>query len=385
MQFFGSLNRWIFIIVSALIISLILWSTFGFFKQLKENEREKMLIWAEAQKEIASFDVDLETPLSATSLTAISSNKTTPMILYSHKDNKYDSNNLDPAVVNNPKKRAVLISQFNSEYKPLDIKFNGKLIQTVYYGNSPLINKLKYYPAILIIMLILFIAAIYYFNKTAKSAEQNKLWAGMAKETAHQIGTPLSSLVGWTEILKTENVDQSYVVEMEKDITRLEMITERFSKVGSVPTLETKNLVTETIEAYDYLKNRSSKLINFDLKTPSDPIFVDLNTQLFSWTVENLVKNGIDAMRGKGDISVVVEANEKFALIYVTDTGKGIPKKNHKRIFTPGFTTKKRGWGLGLSLAKRIIEEYHNGKIKVLKSSPGKGTTFVISLKLASA
>ncbi|WP_151674788.1 sensor histidine kinase [Patiriisocius marinus] len=385
MQFFGSLNRWIFIIVSALIISLILWSTFGFFKQLKENEREKMLIWAEAQKEIASFDVDLETPLSATSLTAISSNKTTPMILYSHKDNKYDSNNLDPAVVNNPIKRAKLISQFNSEYKPLDIKFNGKLIQTVYYGNSPLINKLKYYPAILIIMLMLFIAAIYYFNKTAKSAEQNKLWAGMAKETAHQIGTPLSSLVGWTEILKTENVDQSYVVEMEKDITRLEMITERFSKVGSVPTLERKNLVTETIEAYDYLKNRSSKLINFDLKIPSEPIFVDLNTQLFSWTVENLVKNGIDAMRGKGDISVVVEATDRHALIYVTDTGKGIPKKYHKRIFTPGFTTKKRGWGLGLSLAKRIIEEYHNGKIKVLKSSPGKGTTFVISLKLASA
>lgn len=342
-----------------------------------------MQVWAEAQKEIASFDVDLETPLSATSLSAISSNKTTPMILYSHKDNKYDSNNLDTSVVNKPIKRDALITQFKSEYKPLEINFNGELIQTVYYGNSPLINKLKYYPAILIVILVLFIAAIYYFNKTAKSAEQNKLWAGMAKETAHQIGTPLSSLVGWTEILKTENIDQSYITEMEKDITRLEMITERFSKVGSVPTLERKDLVSETIEAYDYLKSRSSKLINFNIKTPQQPIFVNLNTQLFSWTVENLVKNGIDAMKGKGDINVVVESNGKNAFIYVSDTGKGIPKKNHKRIFTPGFTTKKRGWGLGLSLARRIIKEYHKGKIKVLKSSPEKGTTFVISLKLA--
>lgn len=379
----ASLKRWIFIITSAFIVSLILWSTLTFFNQLKENEREKMQIWAEAQKEIEALSIDLDATLSPTSLAAIERNKTTPMISYSHNSDQYNSKNIDSLILLSPKKRDALIAQFASEYKPLEIRYNDQLLETVYYGNSPLINKIKYYPIILILVLILFVAAIYYFNETAKSSEQNKLWAGMAKETAHQIGTPLSSLVGWTEILKTENIDPSYIEEIEKDINRLKTITERFSKVGSVPTLEKKDLVAETEAAFDYLKNRSSKLIKFRITTPDTPVMVLMNDQLFSWTFENLIKNGIDAMKGKGNIDIVVEHNTKHAFIYVTDTGKGIPKKNQKQIFKPGFTTKKRGWGLGLSLARRIIEEYHNGKIKVLKSSPEKGTTFVITLKLA--
>ncbi|MGJ8665615.1 MAG: sensor histidine kinase [Patiriisocius sp.] len=379
----ASTGRIIFLISSVVIISLILWNTLVFFNQLKDNERAKMQIWAEAQREVASSGIDINASLSEIALRVIQGNTTTPMISYSPQSDSYDSKNLDSLLLNSPKKRDALIAKFTSEYKPLEVRYEDELIQKIYYGNSPLINKLKFYPAILILILVLLSIALYYFNQTAKSAIQNKLWAGMAKETAHQIGTPLSSLVGWTEILKTENVNPEYIEEMGKDIKRLEMITDRFSKVGSMPKLKKMDIVTETHSAFDYLKSRSSKLINFSIKAPKDPIYVDLNSQLYGWTIENLVKNGIDAMKGKGDISVLVEMTGNNALVYVSDTGKGIPKRNQKRIFSPGFTTKKRGWGLGLSLAKRIIEEYHNGKIRVLKSSPKDGTTFLISIKLS--
>ena len=203
----------------------------------------------------------------------------------------------------------------------------------------------------------------------------------MAKETAHQIGTPLSSLIGWTEILKTENVNPDYIIEIEKDVDRLQTITERFSKIGSLPTLEKADIIKETIESYDYLKTRSSKLIDFEIITPEGEIPVDLNKQLYSWTIENLVKNAIDAMKGRGKITIKISQLENNVKISVTDTGKGISKKNFTKIFEPGFTTKKRGWGLGLSLTRRIIEDFHNGKIKVLESEKEKGSTIQISLK----
>ncbi|MBT8296399.1 MAG: HAMP domain-containing histidine kinase, partial [Gramella sp.] len=254
-------------------------------------------------------------------------------------------------------------------------------IQYLYYGNSPALNKLKYYPIGLTLIGFLFIGVVYFFYTTTKNSEQNKLWAGMAKETAHQIGTPLSSLIGWTEILKSENVNPSYVVEMEKDIDRLRTITERFSKIGSSPNLQQTDIVAATRESFNYLKTRSSKLIDFNIKTPRQPIYVMLNEQLYSWTIENLVKNAIDAMRGKGELLIEIKHDIKQAHIYITDTGKGIDKNKFKLIFDPGQTTKKRGWGLGLSLAKRIIEEYHKGKIKVARSEINKGSTFQISLK----
>ena len=200
-------------------------------------------------------------------------------------------------------------------------------------------------------------------------------------ETAHQIGTPLSSLVGWTEILKSENVDPSYIVEMGKDIDRLVTITDRFSKVGSVPTMIKSDLVAETETSFNYLKSRFSKLIEFSLDIPDSPLYVNLNPQLYGWTIENLIKNGIDAMKGKGKINIVIESSTKYAYIKITDTGKGINKRDFATIFKPGFTSKKRGWGLGLSLAKRIIEDYHKGRIKVLKSN-SEGTTMEIALRL---
>lgn len=376
-----SLSRWVFIGSSLLIISLIVWNTYVFFTQLKENERTKMELWATAQEELQQ-NLAGEGNVSETALTVIESNHTTPMLLHTIKEDAFSGRNIDSTVLDNPERLQNLIEQFSEEYKPLEIEYNNQVLSKIYYGNSPLINKLKYYPAALIAIIFLFFLAIYLFYKTSKASEQNKLWAGMAKETAHQIGTPLSSLVGWTEILRSENVDPSYIVEMEKDITRLETITDRFSKVGSVPKLERMDLVSETQASYDYLKNRTSKMVNFELDIPPNPIFVDMNPQLFSWTIENLVKNGIDAMKGKGKISISIKSNSKYALVHVADTGKGISKGNFRKIFTPGFTTKRRGWGLGLSLAKRIIDEYHNGKIKVLKSNPTEGTTMEIALKL---
>jgi signal transduction histidine kinase len=215
-------------------------------------------------------------------------------------------------------------------------------------------------------------------------ATENKLWAGMAKETAHQIGTPLSSLIGWLEILKSDTIAETTVLEIEKDIVRLQSITDRFSKIGSEPILEKKDIISETEQSFAYLQCRFSKQVIFSFKAPEFPICVSLNPALFSWTIENLVKNAIDAMRGRGKLDVVIELEGDFVKIKVSDTGKGIPKKQFKTIFEPGFTTKKRGWGLGLSLTKRIVEEYHNGKVKVLHSEIDKGTTMQISFRKAN-
>ncbi len=370
-------TRWFFFLASLCIIILIMWNTFAFFNTLKESERTKMDIWGVAQHKIG-----IEDEPSDLILKILQSNTTTPMLLYSHIQESYTEKNIPKEDIDTPEKIQKLISQFSEEFEPIEIVYEDEVLQTIYFGNSPIINKIKYYPAALILIMLLFFTAIYYFFKTAKASEQNKLWAGMAKETAHQIGTPLSSLVGWTEILKSENVNPEYIVEMEKDIDRLETITERFSKVGSVPTMKKSELVSETEASFNYLKSRFSRLIEFSLEVPDTPLYVNLNPQLFGWTIENLIKNGIDAMKGKGSISITMTFNSKYALIRISDTGKGIQKRDFNTIFKPGYTTKKRGWGLGLSLAKRIIEDYHKGKIRVLKSSAEQGTTMEIALRL---
>ena len=376
-----STTRLLLFISSITIISLIIWNTFSFFKILKENELTKMEIWATAQKDIKKSD-QLKLSFSKTSLEVLQSNNTTPMISYSPKEETYIHRNIPENKINTPKKRDRLIKQFTEEYEPIEVFYNNELLQTIYFGNSPLINKIKFYPIVLIFIMLLFFFAIYFFFRTAKASEQNKLWAGMAKETAHQIGTPLSSLVGWAEILKSEDVNPDYILEIEKDIERLKIITDRFSKVGSVPTMVKTDVVKETKASFDYIQRRSSKLINFTIDIPDTPLMVNLNPQLYSWTIENIVKNGIDAMKGKGDIEISITTNLKSAFIRISDTGKGIPKKDFNKIFSPGFTSKRRGWGLGLSLAKRIIEGYHKGRIRVLKSNPTEGTTMEIILHL---
>ncbi|WP_264519795.1 sensor histidine kinase [Flavobacterium sp. N1994] len=376
-----NISRWIIIMTSFFIVVLILWNTYSFFQIFKDEERIKMENWALAQKKINSADpnadVDMELPFQ------IIREPNIPIIV-TEKDSIINTNNIDPDILKDKVKLYAFLQKLKNQNEPIVMRISENQTHNLYYGDSSLLNKLKYYPIALLLIIFLFGAVVYNFYKSTKMATQNKLWAGMAKETAHQIGTPLSSLLGWLEIMKADNVDETTVSEIEKDINRLQTIADRFSKIGSEPILEPKDIIAETEQSFDYLRSRFSKQVTFTFEAPKEPIMVSLNTALHSWTIENLVKNAIDAMRGKGRLLIVIENENNLVKIIVTDSGKGIPKKQFKRIFEPGFTTKKRGWGLGLSLTKRIVEEYHKGKIKVLNSEVGKGTTIQVSYKKIS-
>ena len=370
----------IVIIISFSIVTLILWNTYSFFKRFKNEERLKMEIVATAMKQFATnqdldADVSLEDKI-------IKSNTNIPMILVDENGNIGANSylNLDPVKAKDP---AFLLKQLEimkEQNSPIEINFAKNRTQYIYYRNSDLLNKLSYYPLALILILTLFLTVIYMMFTSSKVAEQNKLWTGMAKETAHQIGTPLSSLLGWIAILKMENVNDKYVDEIEKDVHRLNTIANRFSKIGSLPTLKKLDIIAVTKNAYEYLEYRSSKQISFSFNTSETNLYSTINDELYSWVIENLIKNAIDAMLGKGELAVAITADAKKIKIDITDTGKGMAKSQFKKIFKPGFTTKKRGWGLGLSLSKRIIEDYHKGKIVVKNSEINKGTTFQIVL-----
>lgn len=384
------LLKWALILASFLIVALILWNTNQFFKKFKNEERLKMEVLATAYENFNNNDLDIDVSLEEK---IIQSNSSIPMIItHENGDIKLWSN---LGVVKTKKftslsvdDRLFLSRQLNrmkEENKPLIVNINVDEVnytEIIYYRDSDLLTKLKYYPIGLLLILFLFGAVIYMAFKSNKIAEQNKLWAGMAKETAHQIGTPLSSLLGWVELLRLENASEETVSEIEKDVSRLNTIADRFSKIGSIPKLTEYDIVKETQTAFDYIQSRSFKQIDFQFITDNKtPIIVNLNEQLYSWVIENLVKNAIDAMQGKGELSISVRRENSKAIILVTDSGKGISKRLFKKIFEPGYTTKRRGWGLGLSLTKRIINDYHNGKIYVKKSEIGKGTCFAIEIK----
>ena len=374
-----SVLNWVIISLSFLMVSMILWNTYRFFQKFKQEERVKMENFSNAQIEL-SKTLDLDGNISDLPLKIIQSNTTTPMIIEDSEGN-FQSKNIDLKGENSQQYLKQLSRIYEKQNIPLKVVYKDKVLSTLYYGNSVLLNKLKYYPLALVLILILFLGLIYFFYRSSRAASQNKLWTAMAKETAHQIGTPLSSLIGWTELLKEQEVNPIYVKEIRNDISRLETITDRFSKIGSIPQLKPIDINSATKKSINYLKSRSSNLIEYEILIPEVKNNVDLNEELFGWTIENLVKNGIDAMKGKGKIKIVAFSSEQFAFIEISDTGNGIPKNNFKTVFETGYTTKKRGWGLGLSLTKRIIEQYHGGKIKVLKSEIGKGTTIQIALK----
>jgi signal transduction histidine kinase len=378
MQFSDRRNttRWIIIITSFVIVSLILWNTYSFFQIFKQEERVKMQHWALSQKKINTDDLnaDLELPLQIIQTANIP-------IIVTEKDSIINQVNIEDNILKDKTKLRNFLQRLKNQNDPIVMKISEGRTHNLYYGDSSLLNKLKYYPIALLFIIFLFGAVVYNFYKSTKMATQNKLWAGMAKETAHQIGTPLSSLIGWLEIMKADNVDQTTVSEIEKDINRLQTITERFSKIGSEPVLETKDIVEETRNSFDYLKSRFSKQVEFTFSAPNSSLLVSINPALHSWTIENLMKNAIDAMKGRGKLKIVIEKEGQNIKINVIDSGKGIPKNQYKRVFEPGFTTKRRGWGLGLSLTKRIVEEYHNGKIKVAHSEIDKGTTMQILYK----
>ncbi|MDA9336815.1 HAMP domain-containing histidine kinase [Polaribacter sp.] len=365
------------ILISLIIVSLILWNTAVFFQKFKQEERAKIEIFATAQRELSNnedLDASVDLPLKI-----IKNSTDIPMILV-NESGEIEYKNLDSIKSLDPMYVNAQLQKMKSENAPIEISYNGKNKKLIYYRDSDLLNKLTYYPLALILILILFLSVIYLFFSSNRAAETNKLWTGMAKETAHQIGTPLSSLLGWIAILKMEKVDDKYVSEIEKDVHRLNTIANRFSKIGSVPELRKENIIHITKQAYNYLESRSSKQILFTFSSEEKELFVNLNNELFGWVIENLIKNAIDAMQKKGALKLAITPIGKHVKITISDTGKGMHKSLFKQIFKPGFTTKKRGWGLGLSLSKRIVEDYHKGKISVKKSEIGKGTTFEILL-----
>jgi len=287
---------------------------------------------------------------------------------------------IDSAQINTPEKLKETLEKLASQNPPIDINLGDGQTNYIYYAESELLTKLRYYPYVQFGVIGLFLLIAYILFSTARKAEQDQVWVGMSKETAHQLGTPLSSLMGWNEHLRSLGVDDTVVNEMNRDIKRLNTITERFSKIGSQPTLQDEDICIVVQNATDYLKQRTSKNVKFDVLCPAKEIHVQLSVPLFEWVVENLCKNAVDAMDGKGQITVNVKEIPEGIAIDISDTGKGIPKSKFKTVFEPGYTTKQRGWGLGLSLCKRIIENYHGGKIFVMGSEPNKGTTFRILL-----
>ena len=372
------LSRYINLIVivfSTIIVISILVSTYLLVQNYKDEERNKMEIWSLATSEL----LDVNGQISNLNLEVLKKNTSTPMIKLDY-DGKIEINNIKNVKASDTIKINKLILQFKSENNPIPIFLNGKKISTLYYGNSSILNKLKFYPAALILFTISFVLISVLFYKNLKISEINSLWSSMAKETAHQIGTPLSSLIGWIELIKNKSKNTPYISEIEKDVNRLTTISERFGKIGSKPKLEKHNLAIEIGKTVKYLDERISDNIKIDFKQIESNIYSNINPQLFSWCLENIIKNSVDAIKGKGTISIVVQNDSDHLYIYIKDNGKGMSKKLFKNIFKAGYTTKKRGWGLGLSLAKRIIEDYHLGKIKVLESKINEGTTFEIRL-----
>tara|TARA_Y100000389_G_scaffold89514_1_gene86002 strand:- start:1161 stop:2333 length:1173 start_codon:yes stop_codon:yes gene_type:complete len=382
-KFVGKLkNSWLFFAFS--IVALILWNTNILFQNLSQEERSKMELWAIAQEEYIQ-NQDLNN-LTFEILQRAGKN---PMIQVNDQGKIIEIRNINW----NQKKQDSselydILEKIKNENLPILIQHRdnaGTLVinQKLYYGDSTTLKKLQYYPLALLLIIILFGAVLYFVFKTTRIAEQNRLWAGMAKETAHQIGTPLTSMMGWVTLLKEENPRSSSLFEIEKDIERLKLITDRFSKVGSIPELISNDIVYSIRSTVNYLQKRSSKQIEFKLDLPKEKISIPFNPQLISWTLENLIKNGIDAMKGKGVLSISLNEFASYIEILIQDNGPGMNKEIISKIFKPGFTTKKRGWGLGLSLSKRIIENFHSGKISVQKTALDQGTTFKLILNKA--
>jgi signal transduction histidine kinase len=364
-----------------IIVALILWNTNLLFQNLSKEQRTKMELWAMAQEEYIQNQ-----SFSNLTFEVLQRSGINPMIQVDENDKILEIRNVnwDEAKQDSTALYKIL-DQIKKENDPILIQYkndSGALMinQKLYYGNSEVLKKLQYYPLALLLIIFLFAAVLYFVFKTAKIAEQNRLWAAMAKETAHQIGTPLTSMMGWITLLKEKQKNSEPLLEIEKDIERLNVITDRFSKVGSNPELTLSDLNETISKTVNYLQKRSSEYVQFKLELPNNKITIPFNTQLISWTLENLIKNGIDAMKGKGTLCISVKELEQQVEILISDTGTGMTKEVTSKIFDPGFTTKSRGWGLGLSLARRIIVDFHQGKISVVKSTIGKGTQFKIML-----
>jgi signal transduction histidine kinase len=347
---------------------------------MAKEERKSVELWAEATQKLVSADINSNQDITFLN-DIIIRNTSIPIIITDSLDRIGDSRNISFSEKNKDKVLLRELHKMKEENEPIIITISETQKQYLYYGDSILLENLKYYPIVQFGVIFLFILVAYLAFNSSRNSEQNQVWVGMSKETAHQLGTPISSLMAWVELLKMQNIDEKLIQEFEKDTERLQKITERFSKIGSIPEL-VRTDVGETIRStVEYLKTRSSGKIKFILDFDQDKRYeAPLNSSLFSWVIENLCKNAIDAMNNSGTIQVSIMEKADQLFIEVSDTGKGISKAYFKTVFQPGFTTKKRGWGLGLSLAKRIVENYHKGKIFLKQSEINKGTTFKIVL-----
>lgn len=381
MNFYTHKNEWkVALFIIAIIIGVLsLTYTGKLVSKMEVEERKNMEIWAEAQAAIANIS-DMNQEINFY-LNIITKNTTIPVILVNDNDSIVTAKNFKKSKEHNQKYLYRKLEKMKGAHKPIEIDFLDGSKNYIYFEDSIILKQLSIYPFVQLGIISLFILISYIAFSSSRKAEQNQVWVGMSKETAHQLGTPISSLMAWVEILEQNDGNKSYINEMEKDVTRLQMIAERFSKIGSLPEIPLTNLRQVISAAIDYMKIRTSKNVNFELHyNTSGEVILPLNSSLFHWVIENLIRNSVDAMNGKGTISLYLVENDKEAIIELSDTGKGIPKKRHKSIFNPGYTSKERGWGLGLSLAKRIIENYHNGKISVANSELNQGTTFKIIL-----
>lgn len=350
-------------------------------KKIAVEERNKVSIWVQALKTRAET---AEKP--ALDLTNIITSNNTDIPIIETDENDHPSGevlNLDTTLMKkDPGYLTEKLSEFRKAHPPitLEISSNPRILNKYYYGDSSLLKEVRYYPLVQLLIVALFILITLFAISARNRATQNQVWAGMAKETAHQLGTPISSLEGWVEMLKEKGGDPLVASEMEKDVNRLKLISDRFGKIGSAPSMESCNITSQVEKMVEYIRRRSTDKVSFEVEAPKEPVIASISKPLFDWVLENLLKNALDALEGKGSIQVRIRESPSQILVDVSDNGKGISKQNVSKVFKPGFTTKKRGWGLGLSLSKRIIETYHKGQLYVKSSEPGKGTTFRIVL-----
>ena len=377
-----SQSRLVILILLSATVALILWSLFRLVKQTEIDERHRMEVWALAQKQFVK-DIDLNDDVDPLIFEVLTSENSIPMIVVDENDKIISFNNINPqrALLNDSLLLKNTLENLKKQNDPIEIVFENAVNQRMYYGQSATLEKLKLYPSALLLLLLTIGALVYFYLRTSQIAVQNKLWTGMAKETAHQLGTPLSSLMGWVSILKSKGIEEKITTPMEADLKRLETITNRFSKIGSLPVKTDTDIVSSSREVFDYLSGKVSQGIEFKFNASATKINLTVNKELYCWVIENLLNNAIDAVVGKGTIELSIADEKDKILIHVIDNGKGIPKQLVNRIFQPGVTTKKRGWGLGLSLCRRIIEDYHQGSIQVRSTAENKGTHFEIALK----
>lgn len=369
------------VIAIAIVTGTIFYNNF-MAKKIAMEERQKIEQWVEAVKDISNPNVS---PTNLSSKILVENNKDIPMLAVNERDSIFESNNLDSIrIKNEPEYLANKLKEFKRLHPPINWINPVDTLETnsLYYGESSLLKEVRYYPLVQLFIVALFIIITLLAITTRNKSTQNQVWAGMAKETAHQLGTPLSSLQGWVELLKEQPGNEKIATEMFKDVDRLKLVSDRFGKIGSTPKLEEMNVIEQVENMMAYIKRRSPDKITFGINSFGDAaIYAKINAPLFDWVIENLLKNALDAMEGKGTINITIKKEITQVIIDVSDTGKGISKQHLSNVFKPGFTTKKRGWGLGLSLSKRIIDQYHKGVLFVKNSEAGKGTTFRIVLK----